>query len=306
MTRRPPLRVNRHRDHRSLGKLPTAALVAVGLSVLIGQLSGAGQAEPRRIISLVPAVTEMLFAIGAGPQVVGVSSFDRYPPEAATRPPVGALLDPDFERILSLKPDLVVAYGSQTDLVDRLRQTAIAVHEYRLGGLGNVTATIRGLGVRVGRRQAASELADRIDRDLAAIRSRASGRRRPTTAVVFGREPGTLRGLFVSGGVGFLHDLLELAGGRNVFADVPRENLQVSSEQLLARAPEIIVEVRGSVSWSAARFLQERDVWRALPSLPAVRNGRIHILADDKLTIPGPRIVESAIAFADALDGSAR
>lgn len=289
----------RRRGLLMAARLTLAALVLFAATA--ARPAVAGQAVPARIISLVPAVTEMLFAMGAGPTVVGVSSFDRYPPEAETRPSVGALLDPDFERILSLRPDLVVAYGSQTDLLRRLRQASIAVHEYRLGGLGNVTATIRELGVRIGRRQAASDLADRIDRDLEGIRTSSAGRQRPVTVVVFGREPGSLRGMFVSGGVGFLHDLLVLAGGRNAFADVARENLQVSPEQLLARAPEVILEVRSSPGRSQPRLTAELDAWRSLPSLPAVRNRRIHILADDKFTIPGPRIVESARAFAEAL-----
>ena len=80
------------------------------------------QASPRRIISLIPAVTEMLFAMGSGNQVVGVSSFDKYPPEVASRQKVGALLDPDIERILALKPDLVVVYGTQQELIARLAE----------------------------------------------------------------------------------------------------------------------------------------------------------------------------------------
>src|SRR5688572_22497973 len=85
----------------------------------------AGQGPARRVVSLVSAVTEMLFAIGAGDAVVGVSNYDTFPPEVTTRPKVGALVDPDFERILTLRPDLVVVYGSQDDLMRRLERAAI-------------------------------------------------------------------------------------------------------------------------------------------------------------------------------------
>ena len=106
---------------------PAALLLgALARPVTIGAAQpAAAPAPPRRIISLVPALTEMLFAIGAGPQVVAVSSFDTYPPEVAPLPRVGALLDPDVERVLSLTPDLVAIYGTQTDLKRQLERASI-------------------------------------------------------------------------------------------------------------------------------------------------------------------------------------
>ena len=258
----------------------------------------------QRIISLVPAVTEMLFAIDAGNDVVGVSSFDEYPAEVATLPRVGALIDPDFERILTLRPTLVVVYESQTDLVARLERASIGMFSYRHsvgGGLSEITDTMRKLGGRTGHANAADSLADRIDQELDDVRARVAGRARPATALVFGREPGTLRGIYVSGGVGFLHDLLTTAGGDDVFADVKRENLQASVETMLTRAPEVILELRTAGSWSADQLRAEGDVWKRLASLPAVRNDRVHMLTDPSLSIPGPRIAAAARAFAAAL-----
>ena len=257
---------------------------------------------PQRIISLVPAVTEMLFALGAGPAVVGVSSYDRYPAEAATRPSVGALVDPDFERILTLRPALVVVYGSQDDLMQRLERVNIPFYRYRHATLGDILKTIRELGARVNRDAEADRLATRIDADLNAIRASVAGKPRPRTAVIFGREPGSLRGMYASGGYGFVHDMLQVAGGENIFADVARENLQATAETLLARQPEVIIELRSSATdWTPERLATERAVWQRLPSLPAVRSGRIHILTDESLTVPGPRVVESIRRIAETL-----
>lgn len=255
----------------------------------------------RRIVSLVPSVTEMLFAIGAGVHVVGVSSFDRFPAEVRSRPAVGALLDPDLERIATLKPDLVIVYGSQAELSSRLSRLSVPTYAYRHSGLSDITETLRDIGKRVGYEAQASGLAAEIDADLHKVRSRVAGRPAPLTALVFGREPGSLRGVYASGGVGFLHDMLTLAGGRNVFATVTHENLQVSSEQMLATAPEVILEVRSSGGWTEARMQEERRAWNILPSLPAVRTGRVYILADDMLTIPGPRVATAAARFAETL-----
>ena len=276
------------------------------IAALVLTMSAAGEnavasqsQRPTRIISLVPAVTEMLFAIGAGAQVVGVSSFDTYPPEAATRPSVGALLDPDFERILALKPDLVVVYGTQSELADRLRRAGLSLFAYQHAGLSDVTATMTSLGERVGLAAEAAARAGAIEAELRRIRAMAAGQPRPRVALLFGREPGALRNMFASGGKGFLHDLVEVAGGANVFADVARESLQVSSEQMLARAPDIVIETRPA-SWRGD-VRRERAVWNGLPALPAVRSGRIHIVADDRLFVPGPRVAEAARLLADLI-----
>lgn len=255
---------------------------------------------PKRIISLIPAVTEMLFAIGAGNEVVAVSSYDRFPPEVTTRPRVGALLDPDFERILSLTPDLVVVFGTQVDLIARLSRARVPIFSFQDAGLGEITATIRDLGSRIGRSDAAKALADGIERDVAAIRRQVAGRPRPKTALVFGRETGSVRGIWVSGGIGFMHDMLEVAGGADAFDDVKRKSLQATAEVMLARALEVIIEVRRTDE-PANQLARERQIWNALPSLPAVRTGRVYLLGDDRLSIPGPRVVDGIRLMARTL-----
>ncbi len=200
--------------------------------------------QPKRIVSLVPNVTEMLFAVGAGPQVVAVSSFDEEPPAVRALPRVGALLDPDTERILSLKPDLVVVYGSQSDLQMQLQRAQIPFFNYRHGGLSQVTVTMRELGRQTGHAAEGETAARAIESRLAAVRARVAGRRRPRTMLVFGREKGALRNIYASGGVGFLHDMLEAAGGEDVFADITREAVQATTELILTRAPDVILEMR--------------------------------------------------------------
>jgi iron complex transport system substrate-binding protein len=254
-----------------------------------------------RIVSLVPALTEMLFAIGAGPQVVAVSSYDEFPPEVKSLPHVGALLDPDMEKILSLRPDLVVSYGSQTDMQAQLARAKIGVFSYRHAGLNGVFTTLKELGAAVGRTADAERLAREIRGGLDGIQARVRGRPKPRTLLVFERDPASLRGLYVSGGVGFLHDMLGIAGGVNVFADVAREAVQPSVETVLARAPEVILEVRATGLLAAADVAQAKRVWSALASLPAVQHGHIQILNGEHLVVPGPRVVQGTEAFARAL-----
>jgi iron complex transport system substrate-binding protein len=279
-------------------------MLALAVSPFASPIRQDAQREaPRysRIVSLVPAVTEMLFAMGAGDAVAGISSYDRYPPEALTRPKVGGLIDPDFERILSLRPDLVITYGTQSELIDRLRRANIGIYNYEHAGLADITATLRSLGQRIGRRAEAERLAASLEQHLADVRARVAGRPRPRTALIIGRELGTLRGVHASAGVGFLHDLLETAGGIDVFDDVKRQSLQVSTEVLLARAPEVILELHPPEGWTPEKIARERAVWQQLPSLPAVRRGRIHILTDHRLIVPGPRVGDAARMIADLL-----
>lgn len=258
------------------------------------------QSAPARIVSLIPAVTEMLFAIGAGEQVIAVSSFDRYPPQVERLTRVGALLDPDLERILSLGPDLVVVYATQTDLRQQLDRAGIPQFVYRHGGLPQVMETIRQLGERLGRREEANRTARAIEDGLDALRRQVAGRTPPRALIVLSREAGALRGIYASGGAGFVHDMVAAAGGANLFADVERESLQATSELILARRPDVILELRGG-SLTEPEIRRERRAWNALSSVPAVRAGRVHIVADDRIVVPGPRVAEGAELIARAL-----
>jgi cobalamin transport system substrate-binding protein len=281
-------------------KKSLALIVAVVgvLLVFCGAPSAQAPVGPQRIISLIPSVTEMLFAMGAGPRVIGVGSFDRYPPEALTRPKVGGLIDPDIERIISLKPDLVVVYATQTDLRTQMGRAHIPIYLYQHSGLSDITVTIRSLGKTVGSAPPSEELARRIERDLADIRRRVAGRPRPRTLLVFGRDAETLRGIYASGGIGFLHDMLEVAGGTNVFADVKRQSIQATSEVILTRAPEVILEIGIDTASSHERNLR---AWDAIGSVPAVRMHRIYQIRGDEMMNPGPRVVQAVRRMAEAL-----
>lgn len=275
------------------------AIVAAIVAVIVAASIAAAAPPAKRIVSLVPAVTEMLFAVGAGPQVVGVSSFDREPPEVARLPRVGALLDPDLESILALKPDLVVVYGSQDELKTQLERAGAPMFSYRHAGLQGIFETLRQVGDHTGRVEAANALIDRIRADLASIRKAVAGQPRPRVLLVFGRDVDALRNVWVSGGVGFIHEVLEIAGGDNVMADVTREGLQINVEQILARKPDVILELRADARADAER--EALQTWRTLSALNAVRNRRVYFLSGSELVTPGPRIARAAERIARVL-----
>jgi iron complex transport system substrate-binding protein len=257
--------------------------------------------SPQRIISLVPATTEMLFAMGAGNRIAGVSDYDRLPPEVSKLPKVGGLLNPNVERLISLKPDLVIVYDTQTDLKQQLDRAGIPMFRYVHRGLPDITETMRELGERIGSKTAADRAAARVESQLAAVQARVAGRSRPSTLLVFGRDPGTLRHINASGGLGFLHDVLELAGGRDVLGDLKQQSVDMSTETILRRAPDVILELHYGESLKTDRMDDERRVWNALASVPAVKNNRVYLLRGDEFVVPGPRIVIAAERFAQTL-----
>jgi cobalamin transport system substrate-binding protein len=279
-----------------------AACVAATCAVQAFRPAGpAADAPPRRIVSLIPAVTEMIFAMGEQSRIVGVSAYDRFPPAVEKIDRVGGLLDPNVEKILSLRPDLVIVYATQQELKQRLERANIPFYSYEHRGLPDITQTVRSVGARIGAADAANRLASKMESDLAAIQRSVSTRPKPKTLLVFGREPGSLRQVNASGGIGFLHDMLLVAGGDDVFGDVTKQSVDATTEMILARRPDVIIELRYGDAMKSTDLAREVRAWDALPSIPAVRNHRVYILAGDEFVVPGPRVVDATRRFAETL-----
>jgi iron complex transport system substrate-binding protein len=257
--------------------------------------------RPERIVSLIPAVTEMIYAMGDGARVAAVSTYDHFPADVARLPRVGGLLDPSVERILAIKPDLVIVYATQKELIERLDRAGIAYFSYQHKALPDIMTTIRAIGARIGSAAQAESVASGMDRSLAEIRAKAAGLPRPATLLVFERDPASLRNVFASGGYGFLHDMLEIAGGRNVFADVKKQAVQASTEMLIASKPDVIIELLYGDSLKNADIPKELRVWDTLASVPAVRAHRVLVLTGDEFVVPGPRVVDATRKLARSL-----
>ena len=211
------------------------------------------------------------------------------------------MIDPDMERIFSLQPDLVVLHTSQQDQIEQLTRASIPVFTYTHGALDDTLSVIRELGARTGHATDAERVASEIEQRLGEVRALTGGRTRPRVLLVFGREPGSLRNIYASGGYGFLHDMLEVAGGENVFADVRRESVQLTSESIVTAAPDVIIELTYDDRMTPDTQASEIAVWNRLPAIPAVRNQRVHLLLGNEFVVPGPRLAEATAAIAKAL-----
>jgi iron complex transport system substrate-binding protein len=247
------------------------------------------QRVPQRIVAIGPNSAEIICALGACDRIVGVSKFCVYPPELASRPRVGGLYDPDLERIAALRPDLLVTRG-RNDALDALcRQLEVGVYEDTTDSIAGIERTVRELGELLGREAAAAETVEGFRRELAAIRERVSGEPRPRVFLTVSRQPDRLANILTTGKGTFLDEMIEIAGGTNVFGHLDMRYPEVSPEAVLAQRPEVIIELMPDLDLTPELERQMRDHWRELGEVPAVRSGRIFFLSDDHCLIPSPR-----------------
>jgi len=261
-----------------------AALVrdAVGRSVAVPE-------APRRIVSLAPNITEILYAVGAGDLVVGVTDYCEWPPEAARKPHVGGFVNPSIEAVAALDPDLVLATadGNRPEDVERIAGLGIPVYTVDTRSVAEILRTIDTVGELVGRGKPARALVGELAARREAVRARVAGLPPVPVFVAIDRRP------LISAADGtFVGEMIALAGGRNVAGDSPVKYPVVSMERLLAADPAVIVDAtdadRPDDAAAAAR-------WRELPgaaALTAVRTGRVHAVGDGSFFIPGPRIMD--------------
>lgn len=258
-------------------------------------------AEPaRRIVSLAPAFTEILVALGAGDRIVGIGRFDPEVPGRPSLPRLADASDVSLETLLALEPDLVIV--NSRAVAESLRPLAgqIAVLTPPTDRLDDVLALVADLGRRTGRAEAADALLAEIRRALAASRARADARRAagvasPRVLVVVQRRP-----LYAAGRTSFVAELLSAVGARNALDDVEQPWPMISEEAAVARAPDVILDASEGDNATEAGRAALLETWKRLPSIPAVRDGRVLVIREDAIFRGGPRIPE-ALARLEAL-----
>jgi len=257
-------------------------------------------AQPARIVSTSPSVTETLFALGLGAKVVAVSQHCHYPPEVNSRPRVGPYLRPNVEAIVGLRPDLVIVQADATDAISQLKRMKLNVLAVDHGDLATTFAGIRAIGDRCGVRDRAAQLDRDIRARLAAIRRRTGALPRRSLIFIVGRTPGRLEGLIAVGKGSYLNELIEIAGGVNALASTPLPYPKLSLEAMLGLNPDVLVDMGEMAETTGVTDERKRSVvelWNSHPALRAVQLKRVFAVASDIFVVPGPRIAEAAEAF---------
>src|SRR5215813_8981859 len=250
--------------------------------------------EPQRIVSLAPNVTEILFALGLESRVAGVTSYCDFPEAAKAKEKIGDTLNPNLEKIISLKPDLVVVSTSSQleNLTLRLDQLAIPVYVTNPRTAPDVVASIRNLGEVTGTSERAAEVARGMESRISAVEQRVKNLPRPSVFYVLQTGP-----LITAGRNTFINDLINIAGGKSISGDETADYPQFSRETVIARAPEIIV----APSIHGVELVKESDLRRDFATTPAIRSNRIVWVNPDLVDRPGPRIVEGLEQLAEGL-----
>jgi iron complex transport system substrate-binding protein len=265
----------------------------------VNELSEAAT-EPQRIVSLSPSITEVLFALGLGDRVVGVSRYCRYPPEARRKAQVGGYLDPSYEAILALQPDLVVLRCENEQFVKGFRDLGLRLllveHDSVEGVLDSMTAIGRRCGVEAKAQQMVAEIRTQIHR----ITEKTAGLDRPRVLLVVERTLGSgkIQNVYVTGSNSFLNRMILLAGGKNACTDTGAGFPVVSGEGIVRMNPQVIIELLAAGMQAGLSPQESLRDWQQLPDVEAVRNGRVYQVDDDYAFIPGPRFILLVEEFA--------
>jgi iron complex transport system substrate-binding protein len=243
--------------------------------------------NPDRIVSISPSTTEVIFALGLGDKVVGVSEYCDYPPEAEEKEKVSDYSHINVEKITALKPDIIFMSGIGGEgPVDLLESTGLRVCAFREArSIREIYGHIRLIGEILGVEDEAQEMIDEMKKGIEKIGERAKGSTRTAVVIWYQTDPTQL---WVVGGNTYQNDMVELAGGENVFSDVDGYRSYSSVEELLARDPDVIVVYGGHGHSSRPADAITSD--SALRGVKAIKNGRVFSVDEDLLARDGPRI----------------
>ncbi|WP_144159196.1 cobalamin-binding protein [Paraburkholderia sp. BCC1885] len=255
-------------------------------------------APAQRVISLAPHVTELIYAAGGGSKLVGAVSYSDYPPEAQQVPRVGDNKALDLERIVALKPDLIVVWrhGNAQAQLERLRELHIPLFFSEPHQLDDVATTLTRLGTLLGTPNEANAAAGAYRQDIAQLRTRYANR--PPVSVFYQvwDQP-----LMTLNGTHMISDVITLCGGRNVFANLALLVPAVSTEAVLAANPEAIVTASAGAT-RPDKPLPQLDKWRAWPGLKAAARNNLFAIDGDLIDRPAPRIAQGARQLCEDLD----
>jgi iron complex transport system substrate-binding protein len=241
---------------------------------------------PRRIVSLAPNITEILFSLGLDEEIVGVSIHCNFPEKAKTKVRVGSYISLDYEKITSVKPDLVIAtgVGNTRDMVERLKQLGFLTYVIYPKNFEDILKSTLHVGQVVNREKEARAIIEGMKKRSRKVIELTRDPPRPRVFVQIGDAP-----IVTVGKGSFTDDLIRLAGGENIAGNEKEVYPRFGMEEILKRSPEVIVISSMKPNGDYQKILQEWNRWK---TLPAVKNGRVHIINSDLIDRPSPRIID--------------
>lgn len=252
-----------------------------------------GEAACLRIVSLAPSLTEMLFALGLGDKVVGVTRFCAYPAETADLPKVGGYYDPNLEAILALRPNLVVLFGKQDEVISHLDELGISMLQVQGDTVADICNAMLAIGRKCEKSSEADTLVTDLQRRMHRISVKTAGCSRPRVLVCVSRnlDGEGLADVYAAGLDGYFDELLSLAGGRTAYDRPGIRFPQLSAEGIMEINPEVIVDLCPHARSPGQSVERLKNDWSSLETVSAVVGKHVYILTEDYVTVPGPRFI---------------
>ncbi len=267
--------------------------------ILFISLKSYSEDTPKRIVSVSPNLTQVIYGLDAWENVVGVTIYDEYPPEAKDLPKIGGWVNPNYEAILALKPDLVVLMKDQDAIFGKkIRDLGLKTFTaHSNDSIKDILQAISDMGEILGKREEAKKLSFYIQTSLDEISELTKNIKKKRALIVVGRNAGTLEDIYVIGTNNYIDELVTLAGGQNVVKN-ERTALKISKEAVYHFNPEVIIEINHEKTDKEKEII---DIWGNLTQVDAVKNGQVYILSSKVLLHPSQRIVEGAQVLTEAL-----
>ncbi len=248
-------------------------------------------AAPQRVISTSPAITEIIFALGAGDQVVGVTDFCSYPEQACRLPSIGGPLNPSTETWITLKPDLIIIQEDSEVIQKNAKIFEIPSLTVSVNNLNNILNSIQIIADSLHMPQAGHQLAIKIKTKIEGYRTHLKRIKPRQVLMLLSDTNDPSRDLYAVGRDTFLNELLTIAGGENVLPDTMARYPKVSKEYIIAKSPEIIIEVGPKSNLSKEEALARKKTWGKFSTLRAVKDDKLYFISADYILIPGPRLL---------------
>ncbi len=281
-------------------------LVIFSALVALTVVGGCGEPTEVRvgrkgIICIGPNITETVFALGQGRRVTAVTTYSDYPPEVKNLERIGGYFDPDLEKITLLAPELIIVQGNPQKVIDLAKRNGTPVTQIYMDSIATIDEGIAILGAALKCEKEADALRAKVKAQLDSVREAMRGLPRPKVLLITGRADHNLNALNTAGGPSFLSELVVVAGGENLYKDADEPYLEASKETVVLEAPEVILEFHAGEKLSAEDQANYIADWDQLPSLPAVKNGRVHLILESYSMRPGPRVALIARRIAACL-----
>ena len=263
----------------------------------------------KRVISMAPSLTELVFALGADSLLVGVTRYCKYPSQADSIDKIGGFLDPNYEVIVEAQPDLVLLLKEHDKPKEMFAKLDIATVTVDHQSLEGIIESFRVIGAKLGAIKTSDSLVDDINTEIDKIKRAVASLKKPTALVSIGHSPdsGAIKNLFVAGDEKFYSEMISIAGGRNALSAGDGIKFPILSAESVSKInPEVIIDIFPDIDGSGLDTAFVLNQWRSLLGVSAVENRRVYPFKGNYLVIPGPRFVQIIRQFAEALHPDVR